>query len=320
MSIFRKKILTICLFILGSFFINGPVQAYVLQGLHILDLMIEQLGEARSLFVSQELIFYRLVSQVDIDSNEPVAEYQAQDFTEIALPADQTIQVEENVTVEETLELEETLRFIFSNAFRSDAKSLDSERIYVVSGDKSLTIVDGNIVPATANRFDRYKDILLYRTREGLAERLLELGVDVSVSSLGRFEGDINFVIGAVYPDESVSQIWFDRETFLPTRWIIPGNGGSSGSDVLEVRYLTWWKSGQSRYPSRTEFYQDGKLVRVNQVKSFREGDIFSDDLFDIEHLRSIYPVAPEQPLVPGEPVEPSEVQKTIDEFKRVFE
>ena len=321
MSIFRKKILTICFFIGISFFINGPVHGYVLQGLHILDLMIEQLGEARSLFVSQELIFYRLVSQVDIDSNEPVAEYQAQDNTEIALPADQTTtQVEENVTVEETLELEEILRFIFSNAFRSDAKSLDSERVYVVSGDKSLTIVDGNIVPATANRFDRYKDILLYRTREGLAERLLELGVDVSVSSLGRFEGEIKFVIGAVYPDESVSQIWFDRETFLPWRWIIQGNGGSSGSDVLEVRYLTWWKSGQSRYPSRIEFYQDGKLVRVNQVKSFREGDIFSDDLFDIEQLRSFYPVAPEQPLVPGESEEPSEVQKTIDEFRRVFE
>jgi len=320
MSIFRKKILTICLFILGSFFINGPVHGYVLQGLHILDLMIEQLGEAPSLYVSQELIFYRRVSQVDIDSNEPVTASQAQDNTEIDLPADQTIPVEENITIEETLKLEETLRFIFSNAFRSDAKSLDSERIYVVSGDKSLTVVDGNIVPAAANRFDLYKDILLFRTREGLAERLLELGVDVSVSSLGRFEGEIKFVIGAEYPDESVSQIWFDRETFLPTRWIIRGNGGSSGSDVLEVRYLTWWKSGQSRYPSRTEFYQDGKLVRVNQVKSFREGDIFSDDFFDIEHLRSIYPVAPEQPLVPGEPAEPSEVQKTIDEFKRVFE
>jgi hypothetical protein len=60
--------------------------------------------------------------------------------------------------------------------------------------------------------------------------------------------------------------------------------------------------------------------VRVNQVKSFREADTFPNDLFDIEHLRSVYPLAPEQPLVPGESEEPSEVQKTIDEFKRVFE
>jgi len=320
MAIIRKKILTISFLIVISIFICGPVQAYVLQGLHVLDLMIEKLGEAQGLFVSQDLIFYRLVSQVDMESNETVEEYQALDNTEIDLPAEQTIQLDQNVTIDETLELEETLRFIFSNAFRSDAKSFDSERIYVVSGGRSLTIVDGNIVPAAANRFDLYKDILLYRTREGLADRLLELGVDVSVSSLGRFEGEIKFVLGAVYPDESVSQIWIDRETFLPTRWIIRGNGGSSGSDVLEVRYLTWWKSGQSRYPSRIEFYQDGNLVRVNQVKSFREADIFSDDLFDIEHLRLVYPLAPEQPLVPGEPEEPSEVQKTIDEFKRVFE
>jgi len=322
MVIFRKKLLTICLLIVISFCINGPVHGYVLQGPHLLDLMIKQLGEAQSLFVSQELIFYRLASQVDTEPNETGTENQEQDNTEIDLPPDQTTQVEENATVEETLKLEETLRFIFSKAFRSDAKSYDSERIHVVSGDKSLTIVDGNIVPHEANRFDLYKDILLYRTREGLAERLLELGVDVSVSSLGRFEGEIEFVLGAVYPDESVSQIWIDRETFLPTRWIIRGNPpqADSGTDVLEVRYLAWWKSGKSRYPSRIEFYQDGKLVRVNQVKSFREGDIFSDDLFDIEHLRSSYPLAPEQPLVPGEHEEPSEVQKTIDEFKRVFE
>ena len=323
MTIRLKKILTTSFLIVISVFICGPVQGYVLQGLHILDLMIEQLGKAQGLYVSQDLIFYRLVSQVDIESTETLEEYQAPDNTEIDLPAEQTLPLDQNVTVEEKLELEETLRFIFSNAFRSDAKSLDSERIHVVSGDRSLTIVDGNIVPAAANRFDLYKDILLYRTREGLADRLWELGVDVSVSSLGRFEGEIQFVLGAVYPDESVSQIWIDRETFLPTRWIIRGNppqADSGSDDVLEVRYLTWWKSGQNRYPSRIEFYQDGKLVRVNQVKSFREADIFANDLFDIEHLRSVYPLTPEQPLVPGEPEEPSEVQKTIDEFKRVFE
>ncbi len=321
MSILRKKLLAICFLIVVSFLFLGPVQAYVLQGLHLLDLMVKQLGEAQSLFVSQELIFYRSVSQVEIDSDESGEDYQTLDNTVIELQAEEKIEVDENVLVEQTLELEETLRFDFSsNAFRSDAKSLDSERIHVVSRNRSLTIVDGNIVPEVANRFDLYKEIFLYRTRDGLAEKLLELGVDVSVSSLGRFEGEIAFVLGAVYPDESVSQIWIDRETFLPTRWIIRGNGGSSESDVLEVRYLTWWKSGPIRYPSRIEFYQDGKLVRVNQIKSFREDDGFSEDLFDIEHLRSVYPLAPEQPLVPGEPEEPSEVQKTIDEFKRVFE
>ncbi|MDB4442740.1 hypothetical protein N9219_04905, partial [bacterium] len=316
-----KKLLTICLLILGSIFISGPVQAYVLQGLHILDLMIEQLGEAKSLYVTQELIFYRLVSQTDIETDETVEEHQTLDNAGTDLPADQGVQLDENGPLEETLQLEETLRFAFPFTFRSDARSSESERIHVVSGDRSITIVDGSIVPAVANRFDLYKDIFLYRTREDISERLLQVGVDVSISSLGRFEGEISLVLGAVYPDKSVSQIWIDRETFLPTRWIIRGNGENFNSDVLEVRYLTWWKSGQVRYPSRIEFYQDGQLVRVNQLKSFHEGDEFSEDLFDIDNLRSVYPLAPEQPLVPGESEEePSEVQKTIDEFRKVFE
>ena len=286
----------------------------------MLELMIKQLGEAKGLFVSQQLIFYRMVSDVDIEKSETADDIQALVNTETDLPAEQNIEIDQSVMVEKTLELEETLRFVFSHAFRSDSKSYDSERIHVVSGDRSLTIIDGNIVPAEANRFDLYKDILLYRSREDLVERLLDLGVDVSVSSLGRIEGEIAFVVGAVYPDESVSQIWFDRETFLPMRWIIRGNGGTFASDMLEVRYLTWWKSGESRYPSRIEFYQDGNLVRVNQVKSFREDEGFSEELFDIDHLRAVYPLVPEQPLVPGEPEEPSEVQKTIEEFRRVFE
>jgi hypothetical protein len=194
MAIFRKKILAIYLFIIGSFFISGPVQAYVLQGLHILDLMIEQLGEAKSLYVNQELIFYRLVSQTDIETDETREEHQTLDEAGTDLPADQGVQLDENVSLEEMLQLEETLRFFFPFAFRSDARSSDSERIHVVSGDRSITIVDGSIVPAVANRFDLYKDIFLYRTREDLSERLLQLGVDVSISSLGRFEGEIALV------------------------------------------------------------------------------------------------------------------------------
>ena len=98
MAIFRKKILAIYLFIIGSFFISGPVQAYVLQGLHILDLMIEQLGEAKSLYVNQELIFYRLVSQTDIETDETREEHQTLDEAGTDLPADQGVQLDENVS------------------------------------------------------------------------------------------------------------------------------------------------------------------------------------------------------------------------------
>ena len=82
-----------------------------------------------------------------------------------------------------------------ARAFRSDARSSDSEHIHVSVDGRTLTIIDNVIAPDAVNRFDFFKDILLYRTRDALADRLLQLGVDVSVTTLGRFEDKIAFVV-----------------------------------------------------------------------------------------------------------------------------
>jgi hypothetical protein len=302
-----------------------PIQAYVLQGPHILDLMIENLGKAKSLFVDQKVIFYRTGVADDPELLSPDSEsIQSSDIVDTPVDSHLT---QNNMaadldldTAQETLELEGSLRYIFSQAFRSDARSNDSERIFIFANGKTLTLIDGNSVPGAANRFDLYKDLLFYHSREELVERLLQLGVDVSISSLGRFEEKIAFVIGAQYPDESVSQIWIDRDTFLPLRWIIKGVDPAGKSDSLEIRYLVWWKTGKTPYPSRIEFYQDENLVRVNQVLNLKENATFSEELFDVDYLKTVFNQAPVQPIVPGEPEEPSEVEKTIEEFRRIFE
>ena len=299
---------------------NLSVHAYVLQGPHAIELMIEKPGGAKSLYVSQKLIFYGIGPRVDIKPAATLDFLGRSINTTDDSQTEQELESHEKAAARETRELEETLRYVFSQAFRSDVRSNDSERIHIFTNNKTLTIIDGNFVPASANPFDLYKDPLLYRSRTTLSERLLELGVDVFISSVGRFEEKIAIIIGANYPDESVPQLWIDQATFLPIRWIIKGANGAAGADTLEVRYLLWWKAGKTRYPSRIEFYQDGKLVRVNQVKNFEENPTFSPELFNIEHLKTVYPQAPEQPIVHGESEEPSEVQRTIDEFKRVFD
>ena len=301
----------------------GSTHAYVLQGPHILDLMIENLGKANSLFVSHKIIYYRAGfvddSELFSPSRSSVPSSDA-GYIPNRLGQSENHFADGMAQVDETMELDGSLRYIFSQAFRSDARSNDSERIYIFSDGKSLTLIDGNSVPGAANRFDLYKDILFYHSREALVDRLLQLGVDVTISSLGRFEEKIAFVVGAQYPDESVSQVWVDQETFLPLRWIIPGVDPAGESDTLEFRYLIWWKTGNIRYPSRIEFYQDGNLVRVNQAINLEENPTFPRELFDIDYLKAAFPRAPLQPIVPGEPEEPSEVEKTIEEFRRIFE
>jgi len=301
----------------------ASTHAYVLQGPHALDLMIENLGKAKSLFVSHKIIYYRAEFVDDLEQLSPSSESaHSSDAGDISdswgRPENKF--ADGMAEIQETMELDGSLRFIFSQAYRSDARSNDSERIFIFSDGKSLTLIDGNSVPGATNRFDLFKDILFYHSREALVDRLLQLGVDVTISSLGRFEEKIAFVIGAQYPDESVSQVWIDQETFLPLRWMIHGVDPTGESDTLEIRYLIWWKTGKIRYPSRIEFYQDGNLVRVNQAINLEENPTFSRELFDIDYLKTAFPRAPVQPIVPGEPEEPSEVEKTIEEFRRIFE
>jgi hypothetical protein len=317
-----KKILIVFLVFAVSLGFISPIHAYVLQGRHVLDLMLEKLGTAETLFVSQRLIFYRIAPAADNSTAATgLASPTPAETGGTAVQAGLPFKINKKAAELEPIELEESLRFVFSRTFRSDARSQNSERIYIFSRGRTLTIIDGTIVPDAANRFDLYKDVLLYRSRQALADRLLEMGVDVSISSLGRFEDKIAFVLGAEYPDESVNQLWVDKETLLPLRLIIKGHTGGAAPDTVEVRYLTWWKIGETRYPSRIEFYQDDNLVRVNQARNFEENARFSKELFDIDHLETVYPRTLSLPPVAGvAPEEPSEVQKTIDEFRRIFE
>jgi hypothetical protein len=316
-----RKNVTVSFFMAVIFVSAAPVQAYVLQGRHVLDLMTARLGVAQSLFVDEKLIYYPIAAPVHSQNAVTAEEAQpSANAVEGQPPTVPGLAGDPDASEAEEIELEGTLRFVFSQAFRSDEKSANSERIYVSSGGRTLTVVDGKIAPSNGNRFDLFKDILLYRSREALAERLLQMGVDVAVSSLGRFEDKIAFVVGAEYPDDSVNQLWVDKDTLLPLRLILKGGRGVGDSDTVEIRYLVWWKIGEMQYPSRIEFYQDDQLVRERQAKNFEQNPTFSQQLFDIEYMQRIYPPAPVQPVTPVKPEEPSEIQKTINEFRRIFE
>ena len=317
---FKKTLLVFCTIAMLSFYVSS-LQAYVLQGRHVLDLVIEKLGRADTLFVSENLIFYRMAGAVD--EQGPATETDTIATVNTAaddMPAVQKLEASQEAPAMETLEFEGTLRYVFERAFRSDARSPDSERIHVAAAGRTLTIIDGSIVPDAVSRFNLFKDILFYRSREAFAERLLQLGIDVSISSLGRFEDKTAFVLGANYPDESVNQLWVDKDTLLPLRLIIRGVAGADNSDKVEIRYLIWWKIGKTQYPSRIEFYQEDDLVRVSQANNFEVDATFSEELFNIDRLTTMYPRAPLQPITTQPAAEPSEIQKTIEDFKRIFE
>jgi len=321
MHLIQKKIaaLMVCFFLIAL--IISSAQAYVLQGPHILELMIEELGAADSLFVRQKLIFYKIELP---EEEEPMAaeinaiEPEADKVEEIPLSLPMESSAVELRTSE--VELYGTLRYKSSQTFRSEISSEDSHRIHLYVQGETLTLIDDHLAADSETRFDLFKDLMLFRSREALVDRLWDLGVDVSISSLGRYEGQTSFVVGGQYPDESVSQVWLDKETFRPQRFIIHDMDGDFGREPLEIRYLEWWKKESLWYPMRVEFFQNKRLVQVIVVEKLEVDRNFPDALFDIRDLKVRYPSAAPMAVDSVESEEPSEIQKTIQEFKKIFD
>ncbi len=257
------------------------VQGYVLNAPHILDLMTKKITGVESLSVSQKLIIF---------TKNP-----------------------DNAQVE----FAETLKYIFPDEFRSEIVSEHTEKTHVVSKGASITVADGKIVSESEKIFDLYKDILLYNKRELLQKRLYHLGVDVSVSSFGIFKDKTAFVIGAEYPDKSVPQLWIEKETFLPLRWIVKVN--TDENSLIEFRYFEWKRTKKVWYPEHIEFYKNSILMRKIDVNSITVNTVFPVDLFDIEHIRSLY-IHADSVDSDNKEDDMSEVEKTIEEFNRLFE
>ncbi len=285
-----KAYLSIFIVFGSSIFFTVQSDAYVLTGPHILELMTKKMGGPAGLYVEQKNILY------SEDRN--------------ILP------------LEEKIEVRETLIYRFPEDFRSDITSEQSSKIHVVSPGGALTVVGDKITSTKESLLDRYKDILLYRNRGLIQDCLVNLGIDVSVSSLGRFQDTILLIIGAKYPDESVSQVWVDKKTFLPLRWIIKGpldENGNPGKS-LEFRYLKWKKTERTWYPMRIEFFKNDRLVRKIEVDRLRLNPVVSENFFDINYLKSRYPLIVDETADKKEFDDIDEVKKTIDDFKKLFE
>jgi hypothetical protein len=358
MTVDLRKIVGTVLGVILTALFPTILQPYVLQGPHIIQLMTEKLGQAKSLSVSQRVVFYNIAQQPqELTENDRGGELKipanGQDFKQVTPPDDEAevtqpdfpgrndsldeVNDSANLTDDEparadqtvsspvlhrTIQLDESLKYIFSEAFRSDIVSELNQRIYISNQGQTITVIDGVISDAAESKFDVYKDLLLYRSREILSERLSNLGIDISVSSLGRIDGRIAFVVGAEFPDQTVPQLWIDKETFNPMGIIVFGAKSPYGTQTgfLEIRYSNWRQIGKISYPMQIEFIQDGVIVRTIEVDDYQINPGFSKDVFDIARLKLEYRQSTPTPDPARESEGLSEVQKTIEEFQKIFE
>jgi outer membrane lipoprotein-sorting protein len=264
----------------------ASAEAYVLEGLHVLDLMTREKSLPQTLLVQQQVI------------------------------------IEDPTLSDEPVELEQTLRYSFPDTFRADTKHELTRRILVVARNQALVVVDDRIISNQQGWFDLYKDVLLYRSRHLLHEALIAQHVDVGQTSLGRWDDHVVIVIGARYPDESVSQLWVDKELFRPLRWIIMTavTPEDQATNRLEFTYRDWRKINDVWYPMQIETTLNNKRIGMVRVKSVQKDVVLDPELFNISSLMTLYdPAEPEEPQ-PQSESELDEVDRTIEDFRKKFE
>ena len=277
-SLKKSWTLFICFTILALS--HTPLNAYVLPGPYLLSLMTKHLGAGNRLLVTQKLLIHDAGSETG-----PV-------------------------------EFNETLKFVFPETFRSDIDSKNVQRFHILSNDGAITVIDGKISSESDSPYDYYTDLLLFRSNPSLQKRLLDLGVNVRISSLGRFQDKTAYVLGAQYPDEDPPQIWLDKNTFRPIRWIMTGRSGQR----LEVLYLNWQLLNHAWYPMHIEFFLNDSLVREIYVQSIKVNPSFPAEIFDIQAVKSRFPQQALSEPENKDKTDVDEVQKTIEEFKKIYQ
>ena len=258
--------------------------AYILRGPHLLELLTRQYGNPGSLMVVQKVLFYEAASGKVLT------------------------------------EADETLRYVFPNVFRSDSVSPHASRVHLVSGGKTLTVIDEKIVANDETLFDLYKDILLYRSRESLEKKLTAAGIDTALTCMGRYQGRVAVVLGSEKSDEQVSQVWVDKETFQPRRWVLVDGSTDTPGTILEIRYDDWRQVKRTWYPMHVAIYKGGGMVREIKVEALRVDPSFPKGLLDAESLEIKYLQSMPKQSDTSVDGELSEIEKTINEFRKRIE
>ncbi len=282
----NKKII-VCLFLFAVFLLSASKpEAYVLSGPHILHLMIDKIGSSKKLLVEQRL---KIMNESEQSGSQS-------DFTGIP----------------------ERLSFLFPFNFRSDIATENIHRTIIISQKGAWSLTDGNSSEYVETGFDLYKDIFLYNSRESLEKRLSLLGVNMAVSSFGRFQGKTAYVVGAQYPDESVPQVWFDTKTFRPLRWIVSGRTSDKSGDFFEILYHKWRKVNRRWYPMLIEFFNNNIKLREIEVLDVITDPLFGNDIFNVESIRAA--AAPADDNADDISDGMLEIKKTIEQFKKIYE
>jgi hypothetical protein len=291
---------------LTVFALHPPSEAYVLPAPFVIDQMLGNLQLPGQMEIDQRLFVHYLHEDKKQEKNvlpkvedENEAQNQSQGQTD---PAG----------------FDQKVYYSLPGAYRSEIDTAEFQQIFISSGSSSLTVIDGVVLSDNVRWYDCYKDLFVFSSRRPLVNHLKQLGIDMTISSLGRLDKKLVYVCGARYPDQSLPQLWVEKKFFRPVRWIVSPGALPQDPPAREIRYQSWQRTDRTWYPGRIEFLENGRLIRTLVVKDLDVNADIADSLFDISALSDRYKLSEKKP---GQEAGTSgEVRRQIEEFNRIYQ
>ncbi len=212
--------------------------------------------------------------------------------------------------------LKEKLVYLFPNRLRSEILSDTGTSFSVESGSGFIRVRNGTTISRKKSAIDLYTDILLYRDHESLEQQLVLSGIDTRTVTLRRYKGVICYVIGRPgEKDQPYAGLWIDKNTFFPVKYAVEQNGW-----MVECDYTNWHRMSRTWYPMQVDIYLDSRLFAAVKVDDIALKSGFSSSLFDIAHIERLYPEKKKEPYFQDELEKTDELDKRIEEFKKLYE
>ncbi|NOZ86672.1 MAG: hypothetical protein GXP49_10450 [Deltaproteobacteria bacterium] len=157
--------------------------------------------------------------------------------------------------------------------FRSDIELPEGMKTVVVSRGRKYILEPGKEMHEEPAMFDPVINLLArssvvgkkktFRAGDLLLADLETAGVKTSVRGLTRFGEHIAIIIGAKEGEPTKPQLWIDKNSFLPLRYL-----SSNGKDSLDVRFSEYRTINRKKWlPGKIKIYRNGKLVEIEEVE-----------------------------------------------------
>jgi len=186
---------------------------------------------------------------------------------------------ESNEVIEERLYLKRPERVRLVQTTDEQRLYIEREGVSAVGAGESLTRGAGAIT-------NLFGGLMLTQgaNLDALSERIITLlmrsGINTEVVTLGRIKEQAVYIIGAQIGEPDTPQLWLDKDSFLPLRWVTYNQGETRGIKV-EMRMSDYGSSPAGDiYPRTVKTYRDDKLYSRSEVLEAKTNQSLPESLF----------------------------------------